>query len=1269
MASTLPVEIEEKLLLCQLCSRDLRQPRMLPCLHVFCQHCLQSHIQTSLGLTSPEATQSLTSDTPQGTKVKRKNSKKKSAAPVPSLPLREGPDQRTGHGNVSRPVHRSQPVSPRKKQHEEMKPPSRGRNKDQHRPVSTAEKYETIDMRSDMRSLQQEENTGFTREKAVHTDVRKARSMEREGKTMSPQRPLPEVPVDSAINDESNARGRAMTDLAPFENAGYEVANVRLSSVSDSNVYVLPSPMFPDSPDNTLREPEEKDKTQKVNIGETARKDLSRSHSSELLLEDDALEVFGKNVTANIFNRSRSSRFFRSKIFDAFRERREATKKTRRSRSVGALPRPRDLIPESNEERREASSDRKPARQKSQEESENKPYMDMSGKINPPRLVPKSKAKPKEECQERVIQDTTEHTKTDTKKRKGKKKKKKDKNVDSTKSTDMRKDDDSINHVVPKTSVDMTLSNSGNASNMELDTPIPIQDPDDHVYMKPSSSVDQNSQNEKILARKNRLSSTYQEIDEVTERYEATTKQDKKPPLPPKPVGLSITQKKTDKKEKDKKEKSAIASVPEEHTVSNAYSDDPTMGSTALHHDELDDVPLESPPPIPTNPPGSDFVITSNDVKCACPVCKDIFTISSPDASLLQTCPLVGRLQHIVARHSPDRHRCDNCESTSANFKCYDCDQFLCSACRNAHNWLKITKRHKVMDLRGIRSSRQKKSPEKEFTTTCTAHPKKPVTIYCAACSQFICSDCSSTSHSTHARGDINTVADRQKDLLTSRSKALRTKRSGFQESLDTFAAYQQQCKSDRDNLLVNVQAQKERLYNTIDECYKELVKQIQDRYQEELQTKETHQVFAQNMLQNIEHTLQFTNQLAQHGNGTDVISMSSAFSDKMMTLKQTQAPRMDETMELEFFPRKLDLLTVMPVFGQVVQRNTPTRPPKPTSRIIQQRTLWEEKQHKHPIRPHLVNTFAARTARDTKGCQPTGITILSDDSIAIVDDINKKVKVFDKEGHLTSEIFPDEEHSLVDPWDIAMTKSGSLAITDKGAKCVKVFKMDGQFDFGFGPHLERPWGIACNSLGSIIVTDVKNRNVYLHSEHGDLLYSLADQRLNPDIKLFQCPEYVTVNRNDDIIVSDFERCCILGFDGMGKLLFQFGQKGRGLDEFGTPLGVAVDNQQNIFVADYNNQRVSSIDHNGQFQCFLLTVHDMVQTPQALAVNSNNDLIVADGAKIRTYSFSPRTSLPQDTPPADPPEAILGNFFNEAYDTLVTDNPAKKEQAHIETTV
>ena len=45
MAAPSSSSVDHRLLVCSLCGKIFNEPRLLPCLHIFCAPCLQQHVQ------------------------------------------------------------------------------------------------------------------------------------------------------------------------------------------------------------------------------------------------------------------------------------------------------------------------------------------------------------------------------------------------------------------------------------------------------------------------------------------------------------------------------------------------------------------------------------------------------------------------------------------------------------------------------------------------------------------------------------------------------------------------------------------------------------------------------------------------------------------------------------------------------------------------------------------------------------------------------------------------------------------------------------------------------------------------------------------------------------------------------------------------------------------------------------------------------------------------------------------------------------------------
>ena len=120
----------------------------------------------------------------------------------------------------------------------------------------------------------------------------------------------------------------------------------------------------------------------------------------------------------------------------------------------------------------------------------------------------------------------------------------------------------------------------------------------------------------------------------------------------------------------------------------------------------------------------------------------------------------------------------------------------------------------------------------------------------------------------------------------------------------------------------------------------------------------------------------------------------------------------------------------------------------------------------------------------------------------------------------------------------------------------------------------------------------------------------------------------VAVNNRNEIAVAEGGNHRVSVFSSDGTNLRSFGREGRNQSEFNCPTGIRFDNDGNIIVADCDNNRVQVFSGNGEF----LTKfgekgnvdHQLVQIPEGLSFTSNGDIIVADVGNKLIKIFSPR---------------------------------------------
>ncbi|KAK6189144.1 hypothetical protein SNE40_005177 [Patella caerulea] len=95
---------------------------------------------------------------------------------------------------------------------------------------------------------------------------------------------------------------------------------------------------------------------------------------------------------------------------------------------------------------------------------------------------------------------------------------------------------------------------------------------------------------------------------------------------------------------------------------------------------------------------------------------------------------------------------CGMCKtSNTSQFRCKDCDRYLCSSCKSMHDTLPPCIGHHVVTLDATILGDAKQKEKKN----CQKHSDSCLEFYCRACKQVICMKCLMTRHKDHKTSDI----------------------------------------------------------------------------------------------------------------------------------------------------------------------------------------------------------------------------------------------------------------------------------------------------------------------------------------------------------------------------------------------------------------------------------------------------------------------------------------------------------------------------------
>jgi peptidylamidoglycolate lyase len=129
------------------------------------------------------------------------------------------------------------------------------------------------------------------------------------------------------------------------------------------------------------------------------------------------------------------------------------------------------------------------------------------------------------------------------------------------------------------------------------------------------------------------------------------------------------------------------------------------------------------------------------------------------------------------------------------------------------------------------------------------------------------------------------------------------------------------------------------------------------------------------------------------------------------------------------------------------------------------------------------------------------------------------------------------------------------------------------------------PHGLTVDKDDNLWLTDVALHQVFKFNRKGELLMKLGEAGVPGDDSLhFDLPTDVAVASDGSFYVSDgYGNSRVVKFSSTGDYLLEWGRKGDGPGEFNTPHAIDIDQDNNVYVADRENNRVQVFNSHGKF--------------------------------------------------------------------------------------
>ena len=193
------------------------------------------------------------------------------------------------------------------------------------------------------------------------------------------------------------------------------------------------------------------------------------------------------------------------------------------------------------------------------------------------------------------------------------------------------------------------------------------------------------------------------------------------------------------------------------------------------------------------------------------------------------------------------------------------------------------------------------------------------------------------------------------------------------------------------------------------------------------------------------------------------------------------------------------------------------------------------------------------------------------------------------------------EEGNFISPVSVAVDAQKRVYVCDSLKSNIQVFENDGKFLYAVGKYgptsrdskeatFLMPVSIAVDQGGNMVVLDAKSCSVQVIGKTGQVITRFGEPaspttgRIESGRGGFYLPQALTLDKNDNIYVSDTGNHRIRVFNSAGQVLNKFGIQGARLGEFNNPAGLTLDAESNLLVVDEKNYRVQVFTPKGLYK-------------------------------------------------------------------------------------
>ena len=213
----------------------------------------------------------------------------------------------------------------------------------------------------------------------------------------------------------------------------------------------------------------------------------------------------------------------------------------------------------------------------------------------------------------------------------------------------------------------------------------------------------------------------------------------------------------------------------------------------------------------------------------ACPECRSDTFLPQNDPDQLTTAFFVNRLIELHSKmekaHGKVEALCELCAGNKATAFCRQCAEFICDKCTEAHHRMKMFAGHKVATLEELKEGGAKIPVKQAPPPKCQIHDEQKK-IYCYDCKHLICRDCLLDDHAGHKYEFVKKAAPAIKQKLAERLVPLKEVRVNLCDSNKSVKSTKSDIESQGASAVDKIEQSFQQLHDLLEQRKREMLEE-----------------------------------------------------------------------------------------------------------------------------------------------------------------------------------------------------------------------------------------------------------------------------------------------------------------------------------------------------------------------------------------------------------------------------------------------------------